>query len=218
MELNRLIINGGVLSPAELKYICEAAENLGLDTISFGSRQDILFPSKVDEDLLNTFDKLQVVRPNERVINNVVSSYVSSDIFASTSWLTSSRYLYVIEQFRYRPQLRINIVDPKQRLVPLFTGNINFIASEHEDYWYLYLRLPEWKKTNMYPALIYSWDLDKVAKAIESILKEEPETVETVFCPNFSTGRHRRGRRDLPAFGHRPQHLQTRTGKARQPK
>lgn len=181
MELNRLLINGGVLSPAELKYICEAAESLGLDTISFGSRQDILFPSKVDEDVLNTFDKLQVIRPNKGGTKNVVSSYVSSDIFTSTSWLTSSRYLYVIEQFRYKPQLRINIVDPKQRLVPLFTGNINFIASEHEDYWYLYLRLPEWKKTKMYPALVFSWDLDKVAKVIETILQEEPETVETVF-------------------------------------
>lgn len=180
-ELNRLLVNGGVLSPAELKYICEAAESLGLDTISFGSRQDILFPSKVDEDLLNTFDKLQVIRPNEGGTKNVVSSYVSSDIFASTSWLTSSRYLYVIEQFRYNPQLRINIVDPKQRLVPLFTGNINFIASEHEDYWYLYLRLPDWRKTKIYPALIFSWDLDKVAKAIEAILQEDPETVETVF-------------------------------------
>ena len=30
MKLNRLLINGGVLSPGELKYICEAAEDLGL--------------------------------------------------------------------------------------------------------------------------------------------------------------------------------------------
>jgi len=181
MRLNRLLINGGVLSPGELKYICESAEDLGLDVISFGSRQDIIFPDAVDEEKLKAIDKLHVVIPSEESVENVMSSYVSSDIFANTSWLTSSRYLYVIEQFRYKPKLRINITDPKQRLVPLFTGDINFIASEHEDYWYLYLRLPEWKKTQMYPALIYSWDLDKVAKAIEAILLEEPETIETVF-------------------------------------
>ena len=63
----------------------------------------------------------------------------------------------------------------------MFTGNINFIASEHEDYWYLYVRLPDWKKTKMYPALIYSWDLGKIEAAIENILIEEPETIETIF-------------------------------------
>jgi len=90
-------------------------------------------------------------------------------------------YLYVLEQFKHNPKLRINVIDPKQRLVPLYTGNVNFIASEHEDYWYLYLRLPGWKKTKMYPALIYSWDMGKIELAIENILIEEPETIETVF-------------------------------------
>lgn len=181
MESYRLIVNGGVLSPGELKYICEAAESFGLDTISFGSRQDIIFPDLIDIEKLETFDKLQIVGPTKLRVENIVSSYVSADIFPSTSWLTSDRYLYILEQFKYELKLRVNITDPKQRLVPLFTGHINFIASEHEDYWYLYIRLPEWKKTEMYPALIYSWDLDKVEIAIENMLQEEPENVETIF-------------------------------------
>ena len=36
-QLNRIIVKGGVLSPGELKYICESIESLGLKTISFGS-------------------------------------------------------------------------------------------------------------------------------------------------------------------------------------
>ena len=40
---SRVIVKGGVLSPAELKEILELAEEAGLDTISLGSRQDILF-------------------------------------------------------------------------------------------------------------------------------------------------------------------------------
>ena len=175
------MINGGVLSPGELKYICEAAEALGLDAISFGSRQDIIFPEKIDENKFEEFDKLQFVKPKRDGVENIASSYVSAEILPSTSWLTSDRYLYVLEQFKHKPKLRINVIDPKQRLVPLFTGNVNFIASEHEDYWYLYVRLPDWKHTQMYPALIYSWDMDKVELAIENILIEEPETIETVF-------------------------------------
>lgn len=180
-EPYRLMINGGVLSPAELKYICEAAEGLGLNAISFGSRQDIIFPEDIDERKLKQFNKIQFVRPKQDGIENMSSSYVSAEILPSISWLTSDRYLYVLEQFKHKPKLRINVTDPKQRLVPLFTGNVNFIASHHEDYWYMYLRLPGWSKTEMYPALIYSWDMDKIELAIEHILIEEPETIETVF-------------------------------------
>lgn len=181
MEPYRLMINGGVLSPAELKYICEAAESLGLDAISFGSRQDIIFPEEIDKSKFNQFEKIKFVQPKQDGIENIASSYVSAEILANTSWLTSDRYLYVLEQFKQGPKLRINITDPKQRLVPLFTGNINFIASEHEDYWYLYVRLPGWTQTQMYPALIYSWDMEQIELAIENILIEEPETIETIF-------------------------------------
>lgn len=180
-RLNRLIVKGGALSPGELKYICECVESLGLKTISFGSRQDILLPEETETDQLKVFDKLQIVGKDDEPIQNIVSSYVCSDIFPSTVWLTSDRYLYILEQFRSKLTLKVNIIDPKQRLVPLFTGHLNFIASEHEDYWYLYVRLPEWDKTDMYPALIYSWDLDKIETAIEAILQEEPEDIQTVF-------------------------------------
>mgnify|MGYP006080431499 FL=1 len=180
-QLNRVIVKGGVLSPGELKYICESIESLGLDTISFGSRQDILLPKKTKKEDLSKFDKLTIVGSDETGIENIVSSYVCADIFPSTSWLTGDRYLYLLEQFKSKSTLKINLTDPKQRLVPLFTGHINFIASAHEDYWYLYIRLPEWEKIEMYPALIYSWDLDKIEKAIENILQEEPEDIETIF-------------------------------------
>ncbi|OBQ56419.1 rubredoxin [Tamlana sp. s12] len=180
-EPYRIKINGGVLSPGELKYICEAAESLGLDAISFGSRQDIIFPEQIDESKFDQFSKIQFIKPKRDGIQNIASSYVSAEILPSTSWLTSDRYLYILEQFKHKLKLRVNITDPRQRLVPLFTGNVNFIASDHEDYWYLYVRLPGWKKTLMYPALIYSWDMDKIEIAIENILQEEPETIETVF-------------------------------------
>jgi rubredoxin len=180
-NLNRLIVKGGVLSPGELKYICETADALGLKNISFGSRQDVVFSKRVGEEDIKKYDKLQIINAEDVGTGNIVSSYVSADILPSTPWLTSDRYLYILEQFRFQPKLKVNITDPKQRLVPLFTGHINFIASEHEDYWYLYIRLPEWSRAEMYPALIYSWDLDKIEWAIEGVLQEEPESIEMIF-------------------------------------
>ena len=180
-NLSRIVVIGGVLSPAELRSIVDVAEQMGLETISFGSRQDVLFPLEIEKNKLKEIDKLQIITAEDSGLENIMSSYVSAGIFSNTSWLTGDRYLYVLEQFRYQPNLKINITDPKQRLVPLFTGHLNFIASEHEDYWYLYVRLPEWEETGMYPALIYSWDIAKISLEVENILLEEPQDVEMIF-------------------------------------
>ncbi|SEC23262.1 Nitrite/Sulfite reductase ferredoxin-like half domain-containing protein [Tenacibaculum sp. MAR_2009_124] len=179
-QLSRLIIKGGVLSPAELKKICEVSEDLGFETISFGSRQDVLFPEE-NKKMSKEVAGFQVVNSTNDMEENIMSSYVSSDIFPSTTWLTSDKYLYVLEQFRKASELKINITDPKQRLVPLFTGHLNFIASEYEDYWYLYVRLPYWNTMEIYPALIYSWDIEKITRIIEELLKEELDTIQLVF-------------------------------------
>ena len=73
-EPYRLRINGGVLSPGELKYICEAAELLGLDAISFGSRQDIIFPEQIDESKFSQFEKIKFVKPKRDGVENIASS------------------------------------------------------------------------------------------------------------------------------------------------
>ncbi|MEM6318899.1 MAG: rubredoxin [Bacteroidota bacterium] len=168
MELQRILVKGGVLSPSELKQIILFAESLGLKSLSFGSRQDICFP--VVEGQANTvaqFPDIDLESISKRRHQNIVCSYVSSEILPTTSWVGSATYLYVLEQFRGKSTLEINVTDPKQRLVPLFTGHLNFIASQREDYWYLYLKLPHWDKHQRYPVLIYTWDIGKVAAMIE---------------------------------------------------
>lgn len=180
-NLARLIIKGGVLSPGELKVICHTVEELDMDAISFGSRQDILLPDQVDNLNLKKIGNFDLVTSQTDRVENIMSSYVCSDIFPSTLWLTGDKYLYLLEQFRKPTALKVNITDPKQRLVPLFTGHLNFIASDHEDYWFLYVRLPDWSKTVVYPALVFSWDMAKITSTIESILKEEPDSVDMIF-------------------------------------
>ena len=168
MELQRILVKGGVLSPSELKHIIVFAETLGLKAISFGSRQDILFPVVDGQaSIVSQFPTIDLETLPTKKHQNISCSYVASEILPSTSWVGSATYLYVLEQFRSKTTLEINITDPRQRLVPLFSGHLNFIASQREDYWYLYLKLPDWKKHQLYPVLIYTWDIGKVAAMIE---------------------------------------------------
>ena len=180
-ELQRIFIKGGVLSPSELKRVIELAEAIGLKEISFGSRQDINFPIKeADSSILEQFSDLSMAMVSNSASQNIVCSYVSSDIFKNTPWLNGVKYLYILENFRYTPKLKINIVDPAQQLVPLYSGELNFIASEHEDYWYLNLKLPHWEESIFYPVLIFSYDIHRISKEIEDIATDADD-VEELF-------------------------------------
>lgn len=181
VDLKRIFIKGGILSPSELKRIISYAKSLGLDAIHFGSRQDIIFPEhKLNKEIEIQFPKLSTSMISDATYQNIVCSYVAADIFPSTPWLNGAAYLYILESFKHQPKLKINISDPKQQLSPLFSGHLNFITSPHEDYWYLNLKLPNWKKSVYYPVLVYSWDLSKIAKAIEDTY-EDAEDVDELF-------------------------------------
>ncbi|WP_010136185.1 rubredoxin [Ochrovirga pacifica] len=167
--LKRIFIHGGVTTPNELKHIIQLAKALNLNSIHFGSRQDILLPVKTkQEHLFKTYfpEYKQDIEENHK-FQNIVSSYVAADILPQTSWLRATTYLYIHEDFKYNPTLKINLVDPQQNLVPIYNGQLNFIASKTEDYWYLNLNLPGWKKDIDYPVLVYTWNIAKIAKAIE---------------------------------------------------
>jgi len=180
-ELKRILVKGGILSPSELKQIISYASSLGLDALHFGSRQDIILPLHAETETNITISDssaaLEITKPE---FQNIVCSYVSADIFPSTAWLNGSTYLYILESFKHQPKLKINITDPKQRFTPLFSGELNFIASPHEDYWYLHLNLPHWDQPIYYPVLIYSWDISKISKALEETCRDA-EDVEELF-------------------------------------
>jgi rubredoxin len=184
-DLHRILIKGGVTSPGELKDIITMLETAGLTEVYFGSRQDLLFPLKdCKEEQLESISKFNTDIVGDRLYQNIVSSYVCADIFDMTYWLKGSTYLYILEGFNYLPKLKINITDPKQRLVPIFSGNLNFIASENEDYWYLNIKLPHWEKATYYPVLVYSWDINIISKTIDDIYEDVQDVDELFFILN----------------------------------
>ena len=101
IDLKRVFIKGGILSPSELKQIIDYAESLGLDALHFGSRQDIIFPEHTSNTAIeNQFPKLSTSMISDATYHNIVCSYVSADIFLNTSWLSGVTYLYIIENFK----------------------------------------------------------------------------------------------------------------------
>ncbi|MEK6477160.1 rubredoxin domain-containing protein [Catalinimonas sp. 4WD22] len=171
--LVRVFAKGGIISPGDFSKVIELAQELGSDYVHLGARQDILFPIRISNmEKVNTLLQ-QLPLPYEhesKNCENIVSSYVTLDVMPATSWLAPHIYHYILDSFVYEPSDKINITDPTQGMVPLFTGNINFIASGIDNYWYLYIRYSALDtKPWCCPDLIYGFDIAKVAKAIEEL-------------------------------------------------
>jgi rubredoxin len=177
-DLIRAFVKGGFLSPADLLKIMELSKNLGNKYVLFGSRQDIMFPSRGADEagLEKAFKAINIeyeLGSDQSVYQNIVSSYSVVNIVETTNWVKEDTYNVVIDGFEYMPRLKINIVDPVQGLVPLFTGELNFIASKEENYWYLYIRDPrKGQVIECWPRLIYGQDIPKIARELEKIFLE----------------------------------------------
>ena len=187
-SLIRAFVKGGFLSPVDLLKIMELSASFGNDYILFGSRQDIMFPSNnlPGDQLERAFQAINIefeLAGDQSVYQNIVSSYVAVNIEETTRWVKEDTFNVLIDSFEYKPLLKINIVDPMQSLVPLFTGELNFIASGEENYWYLYIR--DSRKGNIlecWPRLIAGQDIARISKELEKLFLEFlPFTVEEMY-------------------------------------
>lgn len=194
-DLIRAFVRGGFLSPAALLKIMDLSKSLGNKYLLFGSRQDIMFPrnNANEVQLTSVFNTIKIeheLSGDQSVHQNIVSSYVAVNVVETSSWVKEDTYNVLIDAFEYTPRLKINIVDPLQSLVPLFSGELNFIASREENYWYLYVRDP--RKGNVlecWPKLIFGQDIPKIALEIEKIVLELPpfttEELHRVLMNNY---------------------------------
>jgi rubredoxin len=179
MQNSQIKINltGGIISPGTLSLILEAAKLAQCKEISFGARQQLLVSIKSDSigsGILNfkkTLESLQIdFEENLDIFPNIISSYCAEEVFPTGAWLSEGIYKDIFDLFDYKPKLKVNISDSNQSFTPFFTGNLNFIASNTPNFWYLYIRFKESNEILRFPVLVYSLDIPKLCQQIERII------------------------------------------------
>lgn len=187
-DLIRVFVKGGFLSPANLLKILDISGSFGNKYVLFGSRQDILFPagdataSQIDQ----SFRSINIsyeLGSDQSVHQNMVSSYAAVNLVETTHWVKEDTYNVIADNFDYAPKLKINLVDPRQSLVPLFTGELNYVASNEDNYWYLYIRDSRKKNTiELWPKLVLGQDIPKLSKKIEELfVSYQPFKTEELY-------------------------------------
>ena len=180
-DLIRTFVKGGFVSPADLLKVMDISKAFSNRYLLFGSRQDVMFPANgaSEQKVERTFRDLKInyeLCTDNSVYQNIVSSYVAVNVVETTHWVKEDTYHFVIDNFDFKPRLKINIVDPVQTIVPLLTGELNFIASREENYWYLYIRDSRKANIEIWPQLIFSQDIAKVSRALEDLMLNYPPT------------------------------------------
>jgi rubredoxin len=177
-NLVKINLPGGMVSAGDLYRILEAAEKAGVESMRFGNRQQAIFYVAQDnlEALKQDLMAADIMFELDADIHpNIISSYAIEDVFYHADWLREGVYKDILDLFDYRPQLKINLVDNNQTFSPFFTGNLNFIASDTSNYWYLYIRFPKTNIIYAWPSLVYSEDIPGISSAIESVIFADKE-------------------------------------------
>lgn len=174
----KINLPGGFISAGDLYEILLIAEGAGAINIRFGNRQQLYLT-------FNSYDaeylEMEMLRAGiEYEVNtdnypNIVSSYMCDAIFSHDSWLKEGVYRDIFDLFNHQPRLKINLADQNQTFVPFFSGNFNFISSEINNYWYLYIRFPKTNQLYCWPSLVYSDDIAILSKVAEDVIFKQKE-------------------------------------------
>ena len=144
-----------------------------LEHVWFSARQEVLFelPHATEAAEFTRALSLMHIAVGSSDTRNVVTSLPANDIFPKRSWLHSGNYTEIVQSFQHKPRLTVAIVDPRQDFVPIMDSELNFIAAEKEDFWYLYLCLGDAGKSPfIWPDLIDSKSIADVSACIEAQL------------------------------------------------
>lgn len=175
MPVIKVNFRGGIIQPAELYNILVAAGKYNVRQVRFGLRQQLFIETAykttadaIEKELENI--SIAFERDNDKV-PNVVSSYPAEDVFIAGNWLEEETYKNLFKAIDYKPEAKINICNNNQSFTPSLTGNINWIASHLENYWYLFIRFPKTNIVYGWKDLVHSTSLVAMSKKIEATFK-----------------------------------------------
>src|SRR5688572_27093660 len=169
----KINFTGGIVSTGTLLNILGIVQEAQVSHVRFGLRQQLLadVPEKKYKEFVKVLTEKNIsFELKKEDFPNIVSSYAGAGIFLHDTWLSEGVYKDIFDQFDYRPQLKVNICDHSQTLTPFFTGNINWIASQHTHFWYLYIRFPKTNNIICWPELVYTNDVAVLSQKIEEII------------------------------------------------
>jgi rubredoxin len=129
---------GGRIPLSVLRHAAELTMVHGNGTMALGSRQELILGGiqsrsrdRIRRELGGLLVEYHPRRPN------IVTTRPMAGRAGRTHWLSDGAYDSVLSQFMTAPAIPVNLSDPRQDVLPLYTGQINFIASTEPGFWHV---------------------------------------------------------------------------------
>lgn len=168
-------IKAGRIGLERFRLIVKTLIRFQVDKIGIGEQQTMYFQPKNEEEEKAIHESIELLNFRFQTAENfnLVSSIPAINVVASTPWLHSGVYAKISQSFPKIKPLSVRIVDPAQRLISLFGSQINFVASEFINFWYLYVRVIDGNYF-LWPVMINSNSVGDAYKILSQILIENP--------------------------------------------
>ena len=173
---------GGRISVGLLRRLAEIGMIHGDGTLQLGGRQEIVV-SKVPREARRHVRHAvgtRLVEHHPKHPNLVTTRSVCSRP-DRTPWLSEGTYDTILQSFHSAPGISVDIVDPRQTRVPLFTGEVHFVATPEPDYWILYLNHGDTQERSSLARSIHSNDIATTVAFVQQYAIQHP----TLDLPHF---------------------------------
>lgn len=159
---------GGRIALSLLRRLAEASMVHGDGSLRLGGRQEVILggvPREACELVRRTIGS-RLVEHHPRHPNIVTTRAICARS-NRTPWLSEGTYEGILQGFQSAPGIAVDIVDPRQTRVPLFTGDIHFVATPTPDYWLLYLNHGADRVRSSLTVALHSDDIPAVAALVQ---------------------------------------------------
>jgi rubredoxin len=173
LDVCRVFVNahGGILPIGDLRKIIMTSNHFSLDGLSIGNYQNLYF-DVLKENINSVKDRLGhlSIHYDISAVSDflpIVHSGYLKDLVETTAWLTETYYVDIVNTFDHVPKISIRVIDPIQSTIAHTSSQLNFIASNEEDYWYVFLNLTESNCMQYIPMLIHTNDIARFSLFFE---------------------------------------------------
>lgn len=119
-----------------LRRVAELGMVHGDGFLGLGSRQEIILTGVPVHERDHVRQGVGALLPEHHPRRpNIVTTRMVTGRTHRTPWLSEGAYDHVLETFTTPPAIPVNLVDPRQGYVPLFTGRLHFVATGEAEFW-----------------------------------------------------------------------------------
>lgn len=170
MKKLRITSLGGAINLIDLNDLVSFCIKKSIDRLVLNRFQEIEVSTEEDvyPELISFLDEKEIPYFTDGSLYSVQSSYPSLGIFPSKKWLNRSVYNNVLNGFKKGQRLQVGLIDDSQDLMGPMENQLNFLASDQINFWYLYVSLSPEEKPFLWPVLIDSDSITYLVRKIEA--------------------------------------------------